>query len=461
MEAKAEIYTVRFYKIITTPNVQDGKMRLPKDFTKKCISDMPNPIFLKTPDDKKWEIHTAKVDEDFWFEKGWKEFVTYYSLEYGNMIMFHYEENSHFMVNIFDKSTLEIEYPFQDNQNEQNNVVLISDDDSVENLDKSPSFKEKTNSKSSIPCPQSLKKLRSYNNEGVGTSTKFQNISKSPLQTSGDRRESKFYNSSKHHDQASDGNSKCQKEKQEQKQEQEQQSVKTNGALRRAKKFKSKNPFFTVVMKSSYLHTHFLYVPTCFTKSYMKKQKNDILLQLMDGSTWDAKYYFGRIQAGWKKFSADNKLKKGDVCVFELINCKTLTFKVLIFGHEKDLHSHLPQELVQREKDRVREKNTSRSKMFQPLMEKTEKTRESVELDVPNARHVLIGCYHKILHELQKFPEDHVYRKAVETITNQKLMVVCQEEDLEIIKSRLGCGQLEKLIEEAKDELKLIAYMIK
>lgn len=84
------------------------------------------------------------------------------------------------------------------------------------------------------------------------------------------------------------------------------------------------------------------YVPTCFTKSYMKKQKSDILLQLMDGSTWDAKYYFGRIQAGWKKFSADNKLKKGDVCVFELIKCKTLTFKVLIFRLEKDLHSAFP-----------------------------------------------------------------------------------------------------------------------
>lgn len=146
---------------------------------------MPNPIFLETPDDKKWEIHTAKVDQDFWFENGWKEFVTYYSLEYGNMIMFHYEENSHFMVNIFDMSTVEIEYPFQDNQNEQTNIVLISDDDSVEILNKSPSFKKKTRSKSSIPCPQSRKKLRSYNNEGIGTSTKFQNLSRSPLHTSG------------------------------------------------------------------------------------------------------------------------------------------------------------------------------------------------------------------------------------------------------------------------------------
>ncbi|GJX62427.1 probable NADH dehydrogenase [ubiquinone] 1 alpha subcomplex subunit 5, mitochondrial, partial [Tanacetum coccineum] len=57
----------------------------------------------------------------------------------------------------------------------------------------------------------------------------------------------------------------------------------------------------------------------------------------------------------------------------------------------------------------------------------------------------------KTLTEIQRVPEDEGYRKAVESFTRHRLKV-CEEE--------LGCGQLEELIEEAKDELTLIDKMI-
>lgn len=84
-----------------------------------------------------------------------------------------------------------------------------------------------------------------------------------------------------------------------------------------------------------------------------------------------------------------------------------------------------------------------------------------VGLDVvPNAREVLIGLYSKTLKEIQKVPEDEGYRKAVESFTKHRLGVCKEEEDWENIEKRLGCGQVEELIEEAQDELKLISYMI-
>ncbi|KAL5070848.1 hypothetical protein RYX36_021735 [Vicia faba] len=380
-----------------------------------------------TPDDKKWEIHITKVDEDFWFQKGWKEFATYYSLDHGNMILFQFEEKSHFVVHVFGKSTLEIQYLCRDNQHEQNNIVQSSDEDSVEILNTSNSSKKKIRPKSPILCPQPIKKLRNYTNEGVGTNDTLE----------GDGKDSKLSNFSKHYIQAND-------------------------ALNRARNFKSEKPYFTIVMKSSHLSTQILHVPIIFTKKYMKKGKSDILLQLMDGRTWDAKFYFGKINVGWKKFVADNKLKIGDVCVFELIESKDVTFKVLIFQLEQESHLTLPRELVQREKDRVREKNTSQSKKFESLMERTKETTEIVELYVAsNMREVLIGFYCKILHEIQKIPKDHGYRKAVERITNQKLIVCREEKDLKKIENRLGCDQIEELIEKANDELKVIDYMIK
>ncbi|CAI0546449.1 unnamed protein product [Linum tenue] len=84
-----------------------------------------------------------------------------------------------------------------------------------------------------------------------------------------------------------------------------------------------------------------------------------------------------------------------------------------------------------------------------------------VGLDVvPNAREVLISLYSKTLKEIQAVPPDEGYRKAVESFTKHRLTVCREEEDWEAIEKRLGCGQVEELIEEARDELKLIEKMI-
>ncbi|KVI07147.1 probable NADH dehydrogenase [ubiquinone] 1 alpha subcomplex subunit 5, mitochondrial [Cynara cardunculus var. scolymus] len=95
------------------------------------------------------------------------------------------------------------------------------------------------------------------------------------------------------------------------------------------------------------------------------------------------------------------------------------------------------------------------------MMAKVKETTGIVGLEVvPNAREVLIGLYNKTLNEIQRVPEDEGYRKAVETFTRHRLKVCEEEEDWETIEKRLGCGQVEELIEEAQDELKLIDKMI-
>ncbi|KAB2001154.1 hypothetical protein ES319_D12G281500v1 [Gossypium barbadense] len=86
-----------------------------------------------------------------------------------------------------------------------------------------------------------------------------------------------------------------------------------------------------------------------------------------------------------------------------------------------------------------------------PLLAKFKETTGIVGLDVvPNAREVLIGLYNKTLKEIQAVPEDEGYRKAVESFTRHRLKVCQEEEDWEMIEKRLGCGQVEELIEEAQ-----------
>ncbi|XP_051122882.1 probable NADH dehydrogenase [ubiquinone] 1 alpha subcomplex subunit 5, mitochondrial [Andrographis paniculata] len=94
------------------------------------------------------------------------------------------------------------------------------------------------------------------------------------------------------------------------------------------------------------------------------------------------------------------------------------------------------------------------------MMAKIKETTGIVGLEVvPNAREVLIGLYSKTLDEIKSVPEDEGYRKAVESFTRHRLQVCQEEEDWEAIEKRVGCGQVEELIEEAEDELKLIGFM--
>lgn len=94
------------------------------------------------------------------------------------------------------------------------------------------------------------------------------------------------------------------------------------------------------------------------------------------------------------------------------------------------------------------------------MMAKVKETTGIVGLEVvPNAREVLINLYRKTLEEIKEVPEDEGYRKAVESFTRHRLNVCVEEHESEMIEKRLGCGQVEELIEEAQDELKLIGHM--
>jgi NADH dehydrogenase (ubiquinone) 1 alpha subcomplex subunit 5 len=75
---------------------------------------------------------------------------------------------------------------------------------------------------------------------------------------------------------------------------------------------------------------------------------------------------------------------------------------------------------------------------------------------VPNAREVLISLYEKTLDEVKIMPDHVPYRKDVENFTNWRMQVVKDNQDITEIERIVGTGQVEELIEQAKDELKLI-----
>ena len=101
--------------------------KLPGKFTAKCGDGMSNPVFLNLPDCTEWKIQWTKHDGEIWFQEGWKEFATRYSLDHGHMLFFEYVGISRFDVHICDKSAVEIDY--------RSHFTHDNPDNSVETLD--------------------------------------------------------------------------------------------------------------------------------------------------------------------------------------------------------------------------------------------------------------------------------------------------------------------------------------
>lgn len=61
---------------------------------------------------------------------------------------------------------------------------------------------------------------------------------------------------------------------------------------------------------------------------------------------------------------------------------------------------------------------------------------------------VLCGLYSKTLSLLQGFPREAVYRHQTEQVVQQKMQIVQAETDLTVIEKKIGCGQVEELIDQ-------------
>jgi hypothetical protein len=98
---------------------------------------LSNPVLIKPPDGTKWEVYWKNINGEIWFEKGWKDFTQNYSLQQGCLVVFEYKEGtSKFDVLILGQNAVEIGCdPSSDTDDDENDNVGDSDDESVEILD--------------------------------------------------------------------------------------------------------------------------------------------------------------------------------------------------------------------------------------------------------------------------------------------------------------------------------------
>ncbi|KAL9544547.1 hypothetical protein MBANPS3_007564 [Mucor bainieri] len=74
-----------------------------------------------------------------------------------------------------------------------------------------------------------------------------------------------------------------------------------------------------------------------------------------------------------------------------------------------------------------------------------------------NPRPHLIQTYNTTLEALTRIPSTAVYRQATESLTQQRLSIVESTENIEEIESKINVGQIEEVIIQAEEELKMVA----
>ncbi|PON54044.1 B3 DNA binding domain containing protein [Parasponia andersonii] len=323
-----------FFKIVLEETLQENKLLIPNLFPRKCRETLSNSVTIKLPCGSNWKMKLKNDGGKVWLDKGWPEFAKHYSIKRGHLLIFRYEGNSEFHAVIFDTSTVEIDYPSIPVHSDEPNIDgelrvpkrEVIEDDSVQVLDDCPPSR-KTRETPLLPCSQPHKKMR------TSPTAKTQCNSSCPKQKSEMKGKHNL-----HCNKSRKGITKtlrCMKAS---------ASKPLGGsdevsALQKASDFKTKRPFFKVVIKPCSAHGKCLNFPASFARKYLKDKPGTAILKVSNESrrTWSVKFkeYHGtaiaRFQGGWPAFARGNNLEVGDVCVFVLLNDMKLSFEVVIF----------------------------------------------------------------------------------------------------------------------------------
>ncbi|KAI3861331.1 hypothetical protein MKW92_022505 [Papaver armeniacum] len=303
---------------------------LPKEFTVKYGMELSHNAIIKVPNGI-WHIGLTKAEGVILFENGWQEFMEFYSICVGHVLLFRYDGNSEFQVHIFGIDATEIDYPsYIDNTNHGVEMTSThSDEDEVVSTHSGSTQSNYEPSMSSESSLSSGSTPTSYEPSMSSESSYDQKVEPATQKISQETPKQKTVTPRKNHTKA----------------------FKATHEADEA--FKSENPSFKCILQASHFKG-ILKVPIAFVRSYLKNiTRMMISLRITDGRTWEVGYV-SRTQTGksesvlskgWYKFVADNYLKEGDVCFFELVDRKKIGMNVHIFRQQKTFAKKLTPKL--------------------------------------------------------------------------------------------------------------------
>ncbi|XWS54857.1 hypothetical protein CRYUN_Cryun10bG0125600 [Craigia yunnanensis] len=351
-----------FYKLMVASILQDKKLRIPYKFVKKFGDELSSIGTLIVPSGRLWLVELRKDNKRMWFDSGWNLFVEYYSICIGCFLVFRYEGNSHFSVNVYDLKASEINYLSNTLNNSQEpghdkHVKDIEDDDFAEIMGFQPTCSssyflfDKNFDEFLDPDGKKYKKSNCWDDLQAtfqSTKNKGSQFSGVELASTADEGGLYFLNETQQN------TKKIKQDTELSKVEVEEELPAMNSprsvpgrwrdvtteekqsAFRAAAMFKPDNPFCRIILRPSYVYKGMLlHIPRFFARRYLNGVDGTITLHVSEGKKWPVRCIYGhdssKFSKGWAEFVLDNNLDEGDVCVFELINTMEIVLKVTIF----------------------------------------------------------------------------------------------------------------------------------
>ncbi|XP_038717939.1 B3 domain-containing protein Os03g0620400-like isoform X2 [Tripterygium wilfordii] len=352
-----------FFAFFSYPSTAE-RLKIPEKFIKHINDGTTGPIVLMGPSGNSWHVDLIQQDDGLFLHQGWPEFARDNFLECGDLLVFRYNGQLHFIVEVFDQSACKKEFVFNSEYRQQEPCEFdknarkkrereadgVSSTGIFEGVpkrlrDSSDVFHSKCRD---MDANAHLSDKEGCGHEEVITTETFREESYS--------RETNQYGSlvkiysTPPQSKACNGKPEAGVKKRTGREENLDMhercylsTLPEHEEKRVAQSFTSSFPFFVRIMKRFNISgSYTLNIPYKFSMAHLPTCKAEIVLRNLKGACWTVNsvpttrvHTSHTLCGGWLSFVRDNDIKMGDICVFELVHKSEFCVHILRVGKEK------------------------------------------------------------------------------------------------------------------------------
>ncbi|XP_062204609.1 B3 domain-containing protein Os12g0592300-like [Phragmites australis] len=307
-----DVTKIRFFKLMTGDFAKG--ISIPEKFVKNFKGRITKRVYLKAPTGETWHVSVTKSADELLLMSGWEYFVKAHELQENDLLLFTCSGNSSFEVRIFESSGCEkVPSLFGPNMCKHFNAMAarhadhysLSDSESSDD-DSTPSRLVGSPNNASTSKKSSGKTKPRKEPESSNSSSYDVKHEAMEGEESDDRYADSKYYYSRFANWLTD---------------EEKEVILSLSSIR------PDNPAFVSVLQKNHVQrrNNTLTIPSRFAADHLEAKAQEIILcRLNKKQKWFVKYYYTRHSRFFQnlqlfKFVSENKLREGDICVFELM----------------------------------------------------------------------------------------------------------------------------------------------
>ncbi|KAL3617772.1 hypothetical protein CASFOL_038093 [Castilleja foliolosa] len=320
------------------PHLCSERLNIPCNFVKYMEGSSQGTVRLVGPSGNIWYAELIIVENGLFLNNGWGDFVRDHLIEHGEAMVFRYEGDLRFTVQVFDRSMCEKEYAF---------TAKSSQDLSKYGIDLMRKRDRERYALLHDVYERVPKKTRCHQTRSQSTCNDHENRMNEVHALEWTRQDNGDIDletdvtfalplTAVPHENTDDSSVRSRATKLD-------MLLSASEANRMAQSFQSPFPNFLKVMKKFNISgSYTLNIPYQFSTEHLPKCKVKIVLRNLEGESWTVNSIpTTRVQTshtfcgGWLSFVRGNNIGIGDICIFELLSKCELQVRIIRVGKEE------------------------------------------------------------------------------------------------------------------------------